>query len=167
MKLGQPKAQADQQIVLLLWIGSSFLHVFLGIWILLFAGLFKFPSVGQVVYSRSGFNKYLLTLVLSQSLEHGRIKKPGHAETGEGCLISEFDPRLAAAGIQRVTKVMSVAWIEGGVRPQSDRESKCKMWQIWAKPCVRMSVLGQNWSLNLPELTRKSICCIRESLGQI
>lgn len=54
MKLGQPKAQVDQQIFLLLWIGSSFLRVFLGIWILLFAGLFKFPSVGQV---------YILALV--------------------------------------------------------------------------------------------------------
>lgn len=59
----------------------------------------QIPFCGPSVYSRSGFNKYLLTLVLSQSSEYGRIKKPGHAETGEGCLMSEFDPRLAAEGI--------------------------------------------------------------------
>ena len=68
IKLRQPRAQADQHL-LLLWVQSSFSYVFLGIWTLC-AHLFRFSSLVHGVYTSSGFNNSaLLSLVLSQSWE--------------------------------------------------------------------------------------------------
>lgn len=74
--------------------------------------------------------------VLSQSSEFlSSESKTSHAESGGMSNI-----RVWAQVSNRRTlenhESHACDWIKVGVRPPSDLESKCKMWQIWARLCL-------------------------------
>lgn len=140
-----------------LWAQSSFFCVFLSISILLVC-LFKFNSVVQSIYSFSGFSttQYLLICALPQSSEFvtSESQRPVMLSLGRNVQYQSLNPGLRPRTVENHWS-HGHDWVKAGVRPQSDIESKCKMWQFWPRLGMCVSVLGQKWSLSLWWLTTK------------